>query len=144
MYQRALQGYEKVLSTDNIINYVPALNTIWNFGSLFEHQADIAKARAMYSKALLGYEQVCGPEHPESQSSRHKLCALDAILLNRALLKVEEPVDDLQGEPLYLKKTPSTSKAYKLLRKRGLSFDREGPVEVNFILVGGIIGHWIN
>lgn len=74
MYQRALHGYEKALGPDNIINYVPALNTIWNFGSLFECQADIAKARAMYSKASLGYEQVFGPEYPESQSSRHKLC----------------------------------------------------------------------
>ncbi|KAM3066460.1 hypothetical protein ACMFMG_012045 [Clarireedia jacksonii] len=95
MYQRALQGYEKVVGTDNITTYIPALNTIWNYGSLFEHQADIAKARAMYSKALLGYEQVFGPEHPGSQSSRYKLYTLDAVMQNRALLEVEEPVDDL-------------------------------------------------
>jgi hypothetical protein len=120
MYQRALQGYEKALGTDNIITYVPALNTIWNFGSLFEHQADIAKTRTMYSKASLGYEQVFGPEHPRSQSSCHKLCALDAVMQNRALLEAEEPMDDLQGEPSHLKKTPSTSKRYKLFRKLGL------------------------
>ncbi|PQE26671.1 beta transducin het-e4s protein [Rutstroemia sp. NJR-2017a BBW] len=85
MYQRALQGYEKALGTDNIITYVPALNTIWNLGSLFELQADLAKAGTMYSKASLGYEQVFGPEHPESQSSRRKLYALDAVMKNRAL-----------------------------------------------------------
>ncbi|PQE10720.1 hypothetical protein CJF32_00009819 [Rutstroemia sp. NJR-2017a WRK4] len=95
IYQQALQGYEKALGSDNTITYVPALNTIWNFGSLFERQADIAMARTMYSKALLGYKQVFGPEHPVSHSSYNKLCALDAVVENRTLLEVEEPVDDL-------------------------------------------------
>jgi hypothetical protein len=35
MYQQALRGYEKALGADNIITYIPALNTIWNLGSLF-------------------------------------------------------------------------------------------------------------
>ncbi|PQE29295.1 hypothetical protein CJF30_00004368 [Rutstroemia sp. NJR-2017a BBW] len=135
-YQQALQGYEKVLGTDNIITYVPALNTIWNFGSLLEHQGKIEKAKTMYSKATLGYEQVFGPEHPRSQSSRHKLCALDAGMQNRALLEVEEPVDNLQGEPSHLKQTPSTSKRHELFRKLGLrSWTYGSTVYISCIIV---------
>ena len=37
MYERALQGYEKALGADNITTYIPALNTLWGLGSLFEH-----------------------------------------------------------------------------------------------------------
>jgi tetratricopeptide (TPR) repeat protein len=122
MYQRALQGYEKALSTDNIVTYVPALNTIWGFGSLFERQADIAKARNMYSKASLGYEKAFGPEHPRSQSLRHKLSALDAVVENRSLIGVEEPVEDLQRglSHLAFKETSLKSKRHKLFRKLGI------------------------
>jgi tetratricopeptide (TPR) repeat protein len=102
MYQRVLQGYEQALGPDNIITHIPALHTIWNLADLFEDQADIAKARTMFSKALLGYEQVFGPEHPESQSARHRLCALDAVMENRVLSEVKEPTDDLQGESPHL------------------------------------------
>ncbi|KAH8592605.1 hypothetical protein B0O99DRAFT_674331 [Bisporella sp. PMI_857] len=94
MYQRALQGYEEAFGIDSIITYVPGLNTFWAFGFLFELQANVAKARTMYLKASLGYEKVFGPEHPKSQSLRHKLCALDAVVENSALVGVEEPVDD--------------------------------------------------
>ena len=51
MYQRALQGYENTISIDT---NVPALNTISTLGLLFEHQANIAKARTIYSKAFIG------------------------------------------------------------------------------------------
>ena len=64
MYQRALQGYENAVGVDNATTYPPALNTISNLGPLFERQADIAKARTMYSKALSGYKKVFGPDHP--------------------------------------------------------------------------------
>ncbi|PQE06061.1 hypothetical protein CJF30_00005019 [Rutstroemia sp. NJR-2017a BBW] len=120
MFQRALQGYEKALGPDNIITHISALYTIWNLGNLYEYQDDIAKARTMYSKALIGYEKALGPEHPTSQQTRQKLCALDAAMENTALSEVEEPVDDLQGESPHLKKPPSTSKRYKVLRKLGL------------------------
>ncbi|KAH9203165.1 hypothetical protein DL95DRAFT_255345, partial [Leptodontidium sp. 2 PMI_412] len=73
MYQRALQGYEKAIGPDNIITYIPALNTIWGFGYLFELQADITKARTMFAKALCGFEQVFGPEHAKSKTLRDKL-----------------------------------------------------------------------
>jgi hypothetical protein len=36
MYHRALQGYKKALGADSATTYIPALNTIWGFGSLFE------------------------------------------------------------------------------------------------------------
>jgi hypothetical protein len=55
---RALQGYEKAIGPNVITTYFPALNSIFNLGLLFEHQADIAKARAMFPKELRGYEQV--------------------------------------------------------------------------------------
>ena len=79
MYQRALQGYEKATGPDSISTYVPALNTTFNLGLLFEHQAKIAPARIMFSKALRGYEQVFGLDHAESETARNKLCALDIM-----------------------------------------------------------------
>ncbi|OCK72974.1 hypothetical protein K432DRAFT_270733, partial [Lepidopterella palustris CBS 459.81] len=57
MCQRALEGYEKALGADNITTYIPALNTTWGLGSVFKRQGDSAKARIMYSKALVGYEK---------------------------------------------------------------------------------------
>ncbi|TVY34372.1 Vegetative incompatibility protein HET-E-1, partial [Lachnellula subtilissima] len=100
MYQRALQGYENTIGPDNITTYVPALNTIFNLGLLFECQADLAKAKTMFSKALRGYEQVPGPEHAQSEISRVKLYALDAVVENKA----------------------PASKRHKLFRKLNLRF----------------------
>ncbi|KAH9203401.1 P-loop containing nucleoside triphosphate hydrolase protein [Leptodontidium sp. 2 PMI_412] len=121
MYQRALQGYEKALGADNIITYIPALNAIWGLGSLFELQADITEARTMYSKALIGYEKVVGPDHPRSQSLRDKLHALDTVMENRALVEVEDSVNNPQGGPSHLgaEETTSKSKRNKLFRKLG-------------------------
>jgi len=122
MYQRALQGYEKAIGPDNIITYVPALNTIWGFGSLFEHQADVVQARNMYAKALCGYEQVFGLEHVKSMTLRNKLCALDAVLENKGSVKIEEHADVLatgSSRP-GISKPPSISKRQKLFRKLGL------------------------
>ena len=79
MYQRALQGYKKALGAENIMTYIPALNTMHNLGSLFERQADVAKAKIMYSKALAGYEKVVGPDHPDSYRLREILQALDTV-----------------------------------------------------------------
>jgi hypothetical protein len=52
MYEQALRGYEAALGADNIMTYIPALNTLWGLGSLFKRQADYAKARIIYSKAM--------------------------------------------------------------------------------------------
>ncbi|KAE9372964.1 HET-domain-containing protein [Stipitochalara longipes BDJ] len=74
MYERALQGYEKALGVENITTYIPALNTIWNLGLLFEKEGtNLVKARIMYSKALTGYEKVFGPNHPKCHSLREIL-----------------------------------------------------------------------
>jgi hypothetical protein len=51
MYEQALRGYEAALGPDNIMTYIPALNTLWGLGSLFKHQADYTKARIIYSNA---------------------------------------------------------------------------------------------
>ncbi|KAH9206331.1 P-loop containing nucleoside triphosphate hydrolase protein [Leptodontidium sp. 2 PMI_412] len=116
MYQRALQGYEKAwgpehtstLDTVNnlgnlyknqgkLVEAEQSLNTTFNLGLLFEHQADSGTARTMFLKALRGYEQVFGLDHAESETVRNILCALD--------------VTD----------RPSTnSKRHKLLQKLGL------------------------
>jgi hypothetical protein len=85
MYGRALHGYETAFGTDNITIYIPALNMLWGLGSLFECQADFAKARIMYSKALAGYETVVGPGHPRCQSLREILQALGTIAEKEAM-----------------------------------------------------------
>jgi hypothetical protein len=69
-YERALQGYEKAISADNIMTYIPALNKFWGLGCLFKGRADIVKARIMYSKALAGYKKVVGPDHPRSEGCK--------------------------------------------------------------------------
>ncbi|KAH6691123.1 hypothetical protein BKA61DRAFT_454811, partial [Leptodontidium sp. MPI-SDFR-AT-0119] len=61
MYDRALQGYEEVFGPENITSYIPALNTIWNIGSLFGERINIIEARIMYEKALVGFKKVVGP-----------------------------------------------------------------------------------
>jgi hypothetical protein len=45
------------------MTYPPVLNTILLPGFLSEHQADLEKARVIYSKALLGYDKVFGPDN---------------------------------------------------------------------------------
>ena len=83
MYQWALKGYEKAVGTANTTIYLPALNTIQNLSSLFERQADMRKARAMYSEAPGGYENAVGANDSRSQSLRDRLCALDAMAEER-------------------------------------------------------------
>jgi hypothetical protein len=97
---------------------------ILNLGLLFEHQADLAKARTMFSKALLGYEQVFGPDHAKSETLRDQLYALDARVKERGLIEIEERAGDLQVGSSYLgiKKPPLISKRHKLFRKLGLRF----------------------
>jgi tetratricopeptide (TPR) repeat protein len=116
MYQQALQSYKKAIGPDLISSYVPALNTTFNLGLLFEHQANIATAKTMFLKALCGYEQVFRPDHAKSESVQNKLCALDAMLETKALIKIEELTDDpLTGSSHPgINKPPSTSKRHKL------------------------------
>jgi hypothetical protein len=60
---------------------------ILNIGLLFKRQADLVKARTIFSKALRGYKQVFGPKHTKSATLRDKLCALDAVVENKAQQK---------------------------------------------------------
>ncbi|KAH7308855.1 hypothetical protein BKA65DRAFT_414891, partial [Rhexocercosporidium sp. MPI-PUGE-AT-0058] len=53
---RALQGYEKATGPDSIFTYVLALITTFNLGLLFEYQADLRTAKAIFLKVLHEYE----------------------------------------------------------------------------------------
>jgi hypothetical protein len=61
------------------MTYIPALNTLWGLGSLFKRQADYAKARIIYSKALVGYEKAVGPDHLSCQRLREIHQALNTV-----------------------------------------------------------------
>ncbi|KAG4429852.1 hypothetical protein IFR05_014663 [Cadophora sp. M221] len=116
MYQRALEGYEKAIGPSFISTYVPALNTTFNLGLFYERQADIAIARTMFSRALRGYEQVFGLDHAESETARNKLCALNVMLRNQALVETGERLEDVPMGPAYgIDKPLLSSKQQKLL-----------------------------
>ena len=103
------------------MTYIPALNTIWGLGSIFECQSDQAKARVMYSKALVGYERAVGPDHPESQQLRDILETLDTITENGALKDVDGPANNIREDTLRLgtEGDPSKTKRHKLLKRLG-------------------------
>lgn len=77
MYQQALQGYEKALGPESVMTYVPALNSLWGLGALFHYIGNFAKARGMYSKALVGYKKVVGHNHRKCQRLQEMLSSLD-------------------------------------------------------------------
>jgi hypothetical protein len=76
----------------------------------------------MYSKALVGYDKVVGPDHPSSQSLQDNLQALDTATENETLKDVEEPVNNSRGETSRLgaERALSKTKRHKLLKKLGL------------------------
>jgi hypothetical protein len=90
MYERALRGYETALGADNI----SALNSLLGLGSLFKLQADFTNARIMYSKALVGYEKVVGPDHSKCQSLREILQTLNSVTEKRGHERQEESVNN--------------------------------------------------
>ncbi|KAH7410619.1 hypothetical protein BKA64DRAFT_638282 [Cadophora sp. MPI-SDFR-AT-0126] len=121
MLQRALQGYQKVIGPDLSSTYVPALHTTFNLAVLAQIQADLGTARTMYLKALRGCEQVYGPDHAKTEDVRNRLCALDVMLENEAVVETEERLEEVATAPgPGMNEPPSTSKRYKLLRKLGL------------------------
>jgi hypothetical protein len=75
MYERALRGYE-ALSTVRVQQYLPALNTVQNMGDLYAKQAESAKARAMYTRALSGLTSVLGPSSERCMGLSAKIDAL--------------------------------------------------------------------
>ena len=72
----------------------------------------------MYSKALVGYDKVLGPNHPGSRSLQDNLRALDTMIENKALIDVR--AGEQETSHLGAKGTPSESKRHKLLKKLGL------------------------
>ena len=76
MCQRALEGYEKALGPDIAASYIPALNTVYNLGHLFASQGDKGRARAMYLRALAGYQNVFGDDYQECQDIQENLSSL--------------------------------------------------------------------
>jgi hypothetical protein len=65
-----------VVSLDNLMTYVPALNNMSAFASLRESQGRVDIARLWYSQALLGYEKTFEPDHGKYESLRTKLALL--------------------------------------------------------------------
>jgi len=61
MYQRALQGYGKAIGPELISTYVPALNTTYNLGLLFERQANIATAKTCFQRRCAAMSKSSGP-----------------------------------------------------------------------------------
>jgi tetratricopeptide (TPR) repeat protein len=59
MYQRALEGKEKVLGR----NHLSTLNTVNNLGVLYKTQGRLTEAELMYQRALEGCEKVLGRNH---------------------------------------------------------------------------------
>ena len=76
MYIRALQGYEDALSPELVLSYIPALNTMFNFGNLFSQTDRKDKAKVMYSRALSGYTTVQGPSSKWCSEIEGRLKAL--------------------------------------------------------------------
>lgn len=60
MYERALKGLEKVLGVTSISTYIPALNTLGEFGLLWERQGNAVNALLYYRRAVDSAETVFG------------------------------------------------------------------------------------
>jgi tetratricopeptide (TPR) repeat protein len=76
MLQRALDGYARAISLENLMTYVPALNNMCAFASLRESQGRVEDARDWYSQALVGYEKTFGPDYDRCESLRTSLALL--------------------------------------------------------------------
>ncbi|KAK7193587.1 NB-ARC and TPR domain protein [Paraphaeosphaeria sporulosa] len=73
MYQRALQGYEKVWGPE----HTSTLNTVNNLGTLYADLGRLDEAGKMYQRALQGYEKAWGPEHTSTLDTVHNLGSLN-------------------------------------------------------------------
>ena len=69
MYQRALQGKEKVWGPD----HTSTLDTVNNLGNLYRDQGKLADSEKMHQRAQQGREKVLGPEHASTLDSVHSL-----------------------------------------------------------------------
>jgi hypothetical protein len=71
------------------MTFIPALNTIWGIGSVFEYQGNLENARIMYSKALVGYEKVVASHDLRLKKLRDRLRALDSVTDSEVLKALE-------------------------------------------------------
>ncbi|CAJ2505559.1 Uu.00g129530.m01.CDS01 [Anthostomella pinea] len=69
MYQRALQGKEKLLGP----NHISTLDTVNNLGNLYSDQDRLKEAEEMYQRALKGYKKALGPNHTSTLDTVHNL-----------------------------------------------------------------------
>ena len=75
MYERALQGLEKVLGPD----HTSTLDTAYNLASLYSNQGRLADAEALYERALHGFQHALGPSHQKGQVALQNLQSLQQI-----------------------------------------------------------------
>jgi len=76
MYLRALEGYENALGLELASSYLPALNTMVDFGDLFSQTDQKDLAKAMYNRALSGYTAVQGPSSNRCRELEDRLRSL--------------------------------------------------------------------
>jgi hypothetical protein len=70
----------------------------------------------MFSRALRGYKQVFSLNYTKSKTTRNKLCALDIMLRNKALIEIGERLEDMpMGLAHGINKLPLNLKRQKLL-----------------------------
>ena len=124
MYQQALEGYEKALGLENAVFYIPALNTVYNLGMLFSSRGDVDRARAMYLRALIGYQKVYGQDNQDYQDVQEKLNALHISASERITstnAKGDCTPTSSQGVPHFdVPGVKSASKRRRFLQKLGL------------------------
>lgn len=99
MFEWVLRGCENALGTDNITTYIPALKAIWGLGYVSEFRDDLVRAKTVYSKALIGYGKLVGPDHVWAQSLRNNIQALDNFMATTPKTPgIEELMGNSQGK----------------------------------------------
>ena len=81
MYRRALEGYEGALGPKLLHTFLPALNTMFNFGDLLSRTGREDTAKIMYTCALVGYTTIHGPSSKWCKQLRDRLETLEAASL---------------------------------------------------------------
>ncbi|KAK3312593.1 hypothetical protein B0H66DRAFT_484639, partial [Apodospora peruviana] len=69
MYDRALQGYEKVLGP----THISTLSSVNNLAALYKYKGRLSEAEAMYNRALQGKEKLLGPGHTSTRRTAFPL-----------------------------------------------------------------------
>jgi tetratricopeptide (TPR) repeat protein len=118
MVQQALRGKEMALGA----KHISTLNTIYHLGTIYEEQGRLGEAKQMFQRTLQGYEKIFGPDHLKCRALRNVLCSLKSVTESEALRRVEQLVNNPEGEKSRLgtKRGFLRSKGDKVLRKLGL------------------------